>query len=113
MKVHCQFDELKQISELTLNQKNRDSHPKEQIKRLAKILDDQGCRYPFKVSSKQLDSPQDGRIEAAKLNGWKKVPISKQDYDSPEQEYEDSISDNSIASFRSLTSPGSIPILGV
>jgi hypothetical protein len=47
-----------------------------------------------------------GRLEAAKLLKWKEVPVSFQDYDSEEQEYADTISDNSLASWSELDLSG-------
>lgn len=103
MKVHCKFDEMKPISELTTHPKNRNAHPKDQIERLAKILDYQGWRYPVKISKRSgFVTSGHGRIEAAKLNGWTKVPVNFQDYESEEQEYADLIADNSIASWSEL-----------
>jgi hypothetical protein len=89
------------------NPLNRNSHPKDQVERLAKILEYQGWRYPIKVSKRSgLITSGHGRLEAAKLLKWKEVPVSFQDYDSEEQEYADTISDNSIASWSELDLSG-------
>lgn len=91
------------ISTLRSHPKNRNAHPKDQIKRLAKILEYQGFRYPIKVSKASgFVTSGHGRIEAAKENGWTKVPVNYQEYDSSEQEYADVIADNSIASWSEL-----------
>jgi hypothetical protein len=103
MKVHCKYDELVSIKELKPHPKNRNEHPEEQIKRLAKILEYQGFRYPIKVSlGSGFVTSGHGRIEAAKLNGWTQVPVNYQEYESEEQEYADLIADNSIASWSDL-----------
>lgn len=40
------------------------------------------------------------------MNGWDSVPVDDQDYDSPEQEYADTIADNAIASWAELDLSG-------
>jgi len=107
MIVHCLHDALVSVKELKPNPLNRNSHPKDQIERLAKILEYQGWRYPIKVSKRSgLITSGHGRLEAAKLLKWKEVPVSFQDYDSEEQEYADTVSDNSIASWSELDLSG-------
>jgi hypothetical protein len=107
MIVHCLHDALVSVKELKPNPLNRNSHPKDQIERLAKILEYQGWRYPIKVSKRSgLITSGHGRLEAAKLLKWKEVPVSFQEYDSEEQEYADTISDNSIASWSELDLSG-------
>jgi len=103
MKVHCPHDKLVAIDELRAHPKNPNKHPKDQIARLAQILEYQGFRYPVKVS--QLSgfvTSGHGRIEAAKLNGWTHVPVSFQPYDDEAQEYADIVADNSVASWSEL-----------
>jgi hypothetical protein len=51
MKIHCKYDALVPIRELKPYAKNRNKHPKEQIERLAKILDYQGQRAPIIVGT--------------------------------------------------------------
>ena len=103
MKIHCPYDQLVDIDELNLHPKNRNSHPQEQIERLAKILEYQGWRYPVKISKQSnLVISGHGRIEAAKLNKWKEVPVSFQDYTDDAQEYADLTADNAIASWSEL-----------
>lgn len=95
------------IKDLNLNPKNRNVHPKDQIKRLAEILKYQGWRYCVKVSKQSgLVTCGHGRIEAALLNGWTEVPVDDQDYDDPNMEYLDSVADNSIASWAELDLSG-------
>lgn len=91
------------IAQLRPHPKNRNKHPKDQIERLAKIIEYQGWRYPVKVSRQSgFVTSGHGRIEAAKLKGWDLVPVSYQDYESDEQEYADVQSDNAIASWAEL-----------
>jgi len=106
--IHCdKAPVLVAISELKPHPKNRNTHPKEQIERLAQILKYQGWRYPVKVSTRSgFITAGHGRIEAAKLNGWKEVPVSYQDYESEEQEIADLVADNAIASWSDLDLSG-------
>jgi hypothetical protein len=107
MKVHCLYDVLVPIGELKLNPENRNVHPKSQIVRLAEILKYQGWRYPVKVSKQSgMVTSGHGRVEAAILNFWTAVPVNYQEYDSPEQEYADSIADNAIANWAELNLAG-------
>lgn len=103
MNVRCLYDQLVPVKELKSHPKNRNEHPEDQIKRLAEILKYQGWRYPVKVSKLSgFVTAGHGRIEAAKLNGWKEVPVNFQDYESDEQEYADVQADNAIASWSEL-----------
>lgn len=107
MRIHCPHDSLVSVTELKPHPKNRNAHPRDQIKRLAKILEYQGWRYPIKVSklSGYITSGH-GRLEAAKLLKLKEVPVSFQDYSDEAQEYADLQSDNSIASWAELDLAG-------
>lgn len=103
MKIQCKYDALIDVAILKPHPKNRNKHPKEQIERLAKILEYQGFRYPIKVSKQSgFVTSGHGRIAAAKINGWKQVPVNYQDYNDETQEYADLTADNSIASWAEL-----------
>lgn len=107
MKVRCTFDKMVPLSELKGHPKNRNTHPTEQIRRLAEILEYQGFRYPIKVSLLSgFVTSGHGRIEAARLNGWTEVPVNFQEYDSEAQEYADVQADNAIASWAELDLAG-------
>ena len=107
MKIQCLFDKRVPLAELKPHPKNRNKHPEDQIKRLARILEYQGFRYPVKVSKRSgFVTSGHGRIEAARLNGWPDVPVNFQDYDSDEQEYADVQADNAIASWAELDLSG-------
>jgi DNA modification methylase len=103
MQIHCKFDELVSPLSLKFHPKNANNHPKDQIERLAKILNYQGWRYPIKVSRRSgFVTSGHGRIQAALLNGWKEVPVNHQDYEDDDQELADVHSDNAIASWAEL-----------
>lgn len=107
MEVRCNFDQMVPIRDLRLNPQNRNQHSRDQIKRLSEILKYQGWRYPVKVSKLSgMVVSGHGRIEAALLNHWNEAPVSFQDYEDESQEYADSISDNSIASWSELDLSG-------
>jgi hypothetical protein len=107
LKVQCAHDALVNIKDLKPHPKNRNEHPKDQLERLAKILEYQGWRYPIKVSNQSgFITSGHGRLAAAKINKWKEVPVDYQDYESDEQEYADVQSDNAIASWAELNISG-------
>lgn len=102
-KLHCLYDRLLSPDDLLRNPKNNNKHSGEQIERLAKILEYQGFRYPIKVSKRSgFITSGHARLEAAILNGYSKVPVNFQDYDSEDQEYADLTADNSIALWAEL-----------
>lgn len=107
MIVHCPHDALVNVKELKPHPQNRNKHPKEQIERLAKILEYQGWRYPIKVSKRSgFITSGHGRLEAARHLKMKEVPVSFQDYADETQEYADLQSDNAIASWSELDLSG-------
>lgn len=102
LKVHCEGS-LELISNLTPHPKNANSHPEEQVERLARILAYQGFRAPVVVSNQTgLIIAGHGRIEAAKANGWDMVPVVRQDFESADQELAHLHADNAIASWSDL-----------
>lgn len=103
MKNRIESIEMVELSKLKAHPKNPNKHSKEQIDRLALILEYQGFRYPIKVSKRSgFITSGHGRLEAAKILGLDKVPVSYQDYDDEDQEYADIVSDNAIANWADL-----------
>jgi DNA modification methylase len=95
--------QLVDIDSLVLNPKNNNKHPKEQIERLAKIIQYQGFRNPVVVSKRTgFVLAGHGRIEAAKIAGLKEIPAMFQEFDNEAQEYAYLTSDNAIASWAEL-----------
>jgi len=104
MKIHCLYDDLVNPKDLKDHPKNRNKHSKEQIERLAKIIDYQGWRYAIKVSNRSgCITTGHGRKLAAIFNKWESVPVVYQDYDSDEQEYADVQADNAVAAWAELS----------
>lgn len=95
------------IKDILPNEKNRNSHSKEQIKRLCEIISYQGFRVPLIISNRtgKLVAGH-GRLLASKELGLTEVPVSYQDFQSDEQEYAAGISDNSIAAWSELDLSG-------
>lgn len=103
MKFNCSYKEILDASSLKPNPKNPNKHSKDQIERLAKIIEYQGQRSPIVVSNQSgFITKGHGRLEAMKNLGWKIVAVDFQDYDSDEQEYADIVADNSIAEWSEL-----------
>lgn len=92
-----------EIDSLVNNPKNNNKHPKEQIERLAKLIQYQGFRNPVVVSNRTgFVVAGHGRIEAAKKLGMKTVPVMYQDFENEAQEYAYLTSDNAIALWAEL-----------
>lgn len=102
-KFNCAYDELVDIDKLVPNPKNNNKHPKEQIERLAKIIDFQGQRKAIVISNRSgFVVKGHGCLKALKLLGWKQVAVDYQDYESEAQEYADMTADNEIARWATL-----------
>ena len=85
------------------NPRNRNKHPKEQINRLAKLLEYQGWRLPIIVSNRSgMIVAGHGRLMAAKKLKMNQVPVCYQDFDDEDQEYAFLISDNAISEWAEL-----------
>lgn len=88
------------------NPKNRNDHPPDQVDRLAEIIKYQGWRHPIIADKSNVVWAGHGRLLAAKKLKEKKVPVSYQDFISPEQAYAFLVSDNAIASWSELDLSG-------
>jgi DNA modification methylase len=113
MKIHCRYSDLVHISELKPHPKNRNKHPKKQIEAMAKIIRYQGWRRPVTVSNRSgFMTVGHGRVLVAALlhaqypdEGWERIPVDRQEYESEEQEYADVQADNAIALWAQLDIP--------
>ncbi len=96
------------IGKLKRHPKNRNRHPKEQIKALAEIIKYQGWRKPIIVSKRSSGymTAGHGRLEVAELLKMKQVPVNYQHYKDWKQEYADVQSDNAIALWADLDLSG-------
>lgn len=95
------------IEKIKPNPKNRNIHSKDQIERLAKLIQYQGWRVPLIVStlSKKLVAGH-GRLLAAKSLGLNSCPVLYQDFKDEDQENAFRVSDNEIARWAELDLAG-------
>lgn len=100
MKIKCAHNELVEVDKLILlqNPKNNNQHPKEQIERLAKIIDFAGQRSPIVISKRSgFIVKGHARLHAIAKLGWKEAAVDYQDYNTEAEEYQDMTADNEIA----------------
>lgn len=91
------------IGDLRPNPDNRNSHSNDQIDMLVKHYKEIGMRTPLIVSNQSgVIVAGNGRYAAAIKAGLKEVPVSYQDFDSFNQEYQFGIADNSLGLWSSL-----------
>ena len=96
--VNCAYDEMVPLHKLVRNPRNPNTHPDEQIRLLAKVIDYQGWRNPIVVSTRSgFIVKGHARLAAAELLELTKAPVDNQDYDSEAQEWADMLADNRIA----------------
>ncbi len=110
------YDELLPLTKLKASKYQRNKHPEDQIIRLAKIMEKHGVRQPIHISNRSGNICfGHGRLEAAKLNKYKKYPVVYQDFETDEEEYAVVQSDNAIAGWAELDLLGintDLPSLG-
>lgn len=91
------------IDSIIPNPKNPNTHSKEQIKRLCKLIENTGFRNPLVVSNQSgFLIVGHGRLEAAKIIGMKEVPVIFQDFKNEADEYAYMTADNALASWSEL-----------
>lgn len=116
IKIRAEEIKMVPISEIKLDPKNRNKHPKEQIERLADIITYQGFRDPITVSNLTgYCKSGEGRVLAARKLKIKELPVIYQDYDDETMETADGIARNSISSWAELDLQGintDIPDMG-
>lgn len=97
--VYCAHDAIVKVSELKPNPLNPNKHPDEQIQLLGRVIvEHNGWRAPITVSTRSgLIVKGHGRLQAARLEGLKAVPVDYQSYATEEAEYADLVADNRIA----------------
>lgn len=96
--VFCAYDEIVDIGKAVPNPQNPNTHPKQQIELLAKIIKAQGWRAPITISNRSgLIVKGHGRLQAALLLGADKVPVDFQNYATEAEEIADLTADNRLA----------------
>lgn len=103
IEIKCKYSHLIDVSEIKVHPKNRNKHTKEQIDRLALLMQRHGVRHPIIVSTLSgFIVAGHGRLDALKNLGVTQVPVDYQDFENEDQEYAFLISDNSIALWAEL-----------
>lgn len=103
MKIEAKEIKIVPIGQITPNPKNRNKHSKEQIERFSKIIQASGFRNPLTISNQSgLVVSGHGRLLAAKKLGLKELPVTYQDFDTPEIEYAHMVADNEIAKWAEI-----------
>lgn len=98
MQIHCSHTEVWPLAKLVPNPRNPNTHPPEQLRLLAKILQAQGWRSPIVVSKRSgFIVKGHGRLEAAKLAGMESAPVDLQEYADEATEWADLVADNRLA----------------
>jgi len=88
---------LVKINELKLNPNNLNDHPQEQIDILVRVIQANGFRHAIVVSTRSgLVVAGHGRIIAAKILKMTHLPVSHQEFDSPEEEFQWAVADNEL-----------------
>ena len=101
--VRCLFTRLAEPSTLKPNRKNPSRHPARQLWLLTKAIKRQGWRRPV-VVSRQSGMLVTGHaaVMAARLAGWKEIPVEDQDFETPQLELAHMLADNILFSARRL-----------
>ena len=103
MEIKAKDITLVDISLLVENPKNNNSHPDDQIERLAKLIKHTGFRNPLVVSNRSgFVLCGHGRIAAAKKAGLKELPVIYQDFRDEAEEYAYMTADNAIHNWSSI-----------
>ena len=96
--VFCAFDEIAEISKLKENPRNPNTHPSVQIELLAQIIRKTGWRAPITVSTLSgFIVKGHGRLQAAKMAGFKQCPVEYQNFQDEEEELAALLADNKLA----------------
>ena len=104
--VNCAYDEMVPIHKLVKNPRNPNTHPDEQLRLLAKIIDYQGWRNPIVVSNLSgFIVKGHARLAAAELLKLKDAPVDYQDYENEAQEWADMLADNRLAELAEIDNP--------
>lgn len=103
--IKCKFAQLLPVKEILLlqNPSNTNTHSKDQIDRLAKIINFQGQRSPIIISNKSGKITKGhATIMAIDSLGWDQVAVDFQDYSTEAEEYAHMTSDNEIGRWSEL-----------
>ncbi len=103
--IHCAYDKLVPLDELTPHPRNPNEHPQKQVELLAAIIRKTGWRSPIVISKRSgYIVSGHGRYQAAIAGGFTSAPVNFQDFDSDESEIAHLVADNKIASLAEINS---------
>ena len=104
--TNCAHDKMVPLHKLVPNPRNPNTHPEEQLRLLAKVIDYQGWRNPIVVSNRSgFIVKGHARLAAAELLQLTEAPVDYQDYESEAQEWADMLADNRIAELAEMDRP--------
>lgn len=96
--VYCRFTEMRPTITLVEHPQNPNTHPDNQLDRLAEVIRGNGWRQPITVSDLSgYIIKGHGRYQAAKRAGFNEVPVEVQHYENEAAELADMLADNRIA----------------
>ena len=103
MEIKSREIKIVDIDSIIPNPKNPNTHSKEQIERLCKLIKNTGFRNPLVVSNQTgFLVVGHGRLEAAKNLELKEIPVIFQDFKNEADEYAYMTADNAIGSWSEL-----------
>ncbi|MDO4222161.1 MAG: ParB N-terminal domain-containing protein [Akkermansia sp.] len=101
--VYCRHSEMRLLTSLAEHPLNPNTHPESQLLRLADVIKGNGWRQPITVSDLSgYIIKGHGRFQAAKLAGFREVPVEVQHYENEAAELADMVADNRIAELAEL-----------
>lgn len=101
--VFCRYTEMRVLTALAEHPLNPNTHPEEQLRLLADVIRGNGWRQPITVSDLSgYIIKGHGRYQAAKLAGFREVPVEVQHYENEAAEMADMLADNRIAELASM-----------
>lgn len=101
--VYCAFDEIADINSLKPNPRNPNTHPDSQLRLLAEVIKKTGWRATITVSKLSgLIVKGHGRLYAAQIAGFKKVPVEYQNFESEDEELSALLADNKLAELANI-----------
>lgn len=103
IKIEIKDVRLVPVGDIKRNPKNRNKHPEEQIAELARHYEVHGMRTPIIVSNQSGQIVAgDGRFQAALKAKMKEVPVTYQDFETPEREFAFGVADNGLSFWSEL-----------
>lgn len=103
MNIQSKEIKLVPVTDIKPHPRNANKHSKDQIERLAKIIEYSGFRQPLVVSNLSgLLISGHGRLEAAVQLGMNEVPVIFEDFENEDMELQHLTADNATASWAEL-----------